>query len=53
MVGVIDGFRWAIGPAAGSFYWPGFICSMVLAMLLFWSGVVFFLKSESKFADVI
>jgi len=53
MVGVIDGFRWAIAPAASSFYWPGFICSMVFAMLLFWSGVVFFLKSESKFADVI
>ena len=53
MVGVIDGFRWAIAPSAGAFYWPGFIFSVVLALLLFSSGVVFFLKTERKFADVI
>jgi len=53
MVGVIDGFRWAIAPSAGAFYWPGFICSVVLALLLFSSGVAFFFKTERKFADVI
>ncbi len=53
MVGVIDGFRWAITPGGAEFYWPGFVCSVVLAILLFWGGVSFFLKSESKFADVI
>ncbi len=53
MVGVIDGFRWAIAPSVGAFYWPGFICSVVLALVLFSSGVAFFLKAERKFADVI
>jgi len=53
MVGVIDGFRWAIAPGVGAFHWPGFICSVVLALVLFSSGAVFFLKTERKFADVI
>ena len=53
MVGVIDGFRWAIAPGAGALFWPGFICSVVLALVLFASGVAFFLKTERKFADVI
>jgi len=53
MVGVIDGFRWAIAPTAGVFHWPGFVCSVVFALVLFSSGVLFFLKTERKFADVI
>ena len=53
MVGVIDGFRWAIAPSPGALYWPGFISSVVLALILFASGAVFFLRTERKFADVI
>jgi lipopolysaccharide transport system permease protein len=53
MVGVIDGFRWAIAPGAGALYRPGFVCSVVLALLLFVSGAAFFRRTERKFADVI
>jgi len=53
MVGVIDGFRWAVGPSASALYWPGFICSVVLALLLFVSGAAFFQRTERQFADVI
>jgi len=53
MVGVIDGFRWAIAPSASALYWPGFACSVVLAVISFSSGAMFFLKAERKFADVI
>jgi lipopolysaccharide transport system permease protein len=53
MVGVIDGFRWAIGPSGDAVYWPGFICSVGLALLLFVSGAAFFQRTERQFADVI
>lgn len=53
MVGVIDGFRWAIATSPGALYWPGFISSVVLALILFASGAAFFLRTERKFADVI
>lgn len=53
MVGVIDGFRWAIGPSGAAIYWPGFICSVGLALLLFVSGAAFFQRTERQFADVI
>jgi lipopolysaccharide transport system permease protein len=53
MVGVIDGFRWAIGPSGDAVYWPGFICSVALALLLFVSGAAFFQRTERQFADVI
>jgi lipopolysaccharide transport system permease protein len=53
MVGVIDGFRWAISGQDLSFYWPGFIFSIVLTITLFLSGTWFFRKTERTFADVI
>ena len=53
MVGVIDGFRWALLGTTTELYLPGFVCSILLALLLFGSGVVFFLKTERKFADII
>jgi lipopolysaccharide transport system permease protein len=67
MVGVIDGFRWAILSGVGStqasassaasltplLYWPGFTLSVVLVALLFASGVWYFRKTERTFADVI
>jgi len=53
MVGVIDGFRWALLGKNISLYAPGFIMSVILAALLFLSGVWFFMKTERKFADVI
>ncbi|MDY0268939.1 ABC transporter permease [Trichloromonas sp.] len=53
MVGVIDGFRWAILGGGVVFYWPGFFLSLALCLTLFLSGLAFFRRSEQQFADVI
>ena len=53
MVGVIDGFRWAILGGESTLYWPGFALSLsVVAVMLAW-GVYYFRKTEKSFADVI
>jgi lipopolysaccharide transport system permease protein len=52
MVGVIDGFRWCV-QGTGFFYLPGFILSIAASVLLFWSGVKFFRRTERFFADFI
>ena len=52
MVGVIDGFRWAILNNA-TIYWPGFLLSLGLTLLLLISGLWYFRKTERTFADVI
>ncbi|MEP0885058.1 ABC transporter permease [Trichocoleus sp. ST-U3] len=53
MVGVIDGFRWAILGGESNLYLPGFMLSLGLVALLFVSGVWYFRKVERTFADVI
>ncbi|MDY7020182.1 MAG: ABC transporter permease [Cyanobacteriota bacterium] len=53
MVGVIDGFRWAILGNDTQIYWPGFTLSVGLVFLLFCSGIWYFRKVERTFADVI
>ena len=53
MVGVIDGFRWAILGGEAQIYLPGFILSTGLVVLLFVSGIWYFRKTERSFADVI
>ena len=53
MVGVIDGFRWAILGGQESIYWPGFALSLAMVSLLVWSGIWYFRKTERTFADVI
>ena len=53
MVGVIDGFRWAILGGSDVFYWPGFIISIVLTVVLLFIGVFYFRKTERAFADII
>lgn len=53
MVGVVDGFRWAILGEGAGLYLPGFCCSLAIACLLFVGGFVFFAKTERAFADVI
>jgi lipopolysaccharide transport system permease protein len=53
MVGVIDGFRWAILGGDAKLYMPGFILSLSLVFLLLWSGIWYFRKMEKTFADVI
>jgi len=53
MVGVIDGFRWAILGGTTRLNWTGFSISMLLVALLFASGIWYFRKMERSFADVI
>ncbi|MDX2254486.1 MAG: ABC transporter permease [Pseudanabaenaceae cyanobacterium bins.39] len=53
MVGVIDGFRWAIIGGDVGLYVPGFLISLALVFLLLWSGIWYFRKTEKTFADVI
>ncbi|MFN7853752.1 MAG: ABC transporter permease [Dolichospermum sp.] len=53
MVGVIDGFRWAILGGNSQLYLPGFILSMALVVLLLVSVICYFRKMERTFADVI
>jgi lipopolysaccharide transport system permease protein len=53
MVGVIDGFRWAILGGESGLYWPGFAASNVIVTILFVSGIWYFRKMERTFADVI
>lgn len=53
MVGVIDGFRWAIAGAQTQIYWPGFALSVFVVFALLASGIWYFRRMERTFADVI
>ena len=53
MVGVIDGFRWAILGGNTQLYWPGFLLSLSLVMVILVTGMAYFRKTEKTFADVI
>ena len=53
MVGVIDGFRWAILGGDTQLYWPGFLLSLALVLVILVSGIIYFRKTEKTFADVI
>jgi lipopolysaccharide transport system permease protein len=52
MVGVIDGFRWAL-LGESNVYWPGFWISVGGVFFLIISGIWYFRKTERTFADVI
>ncbi len=54
LVGVIDGFRWAIcRGGTGEFYLPGFALSLVIIFLSLLLGIRYFRRTEKGFADVI
>lgn len=53
MVGVIDGFRWAILGNNSAIYLSGFSLSLLLVIFLFSSGIWYFRRMEKSFADVI
>ena len=53
MVGVIDGFRWAILGGEYQLYLAGFFLSLTLVAFILVSGIVYFRKTEKTFADVI
>lgn len=53
MVGVIDGFRWAILGGNAHLYWPGFVLSMGLVAVMLITGIIYFRQTERRFADLI
>lgn len=53
LVGIIDGFRWAILGGATQLYWPGFLLSIGIVLVILFSGIYYFRTTERKFADVI
>ncbi|WP_422035480.1 ABC transporter permease [Reyranella sp.] len=53
MVGVIDGFRWAILGGASPLHLPGFAVSMMVAAGMLWLGIHTFRRTERGFADLI
>jgi len=53
MVGVIDGFRWALLGQRVPLNFPGLALSALVALLLFVSGIHYFRKVEKTFADII
>ena len=53
MVGVIDGFRWAILGGDASIFRLGFLISNMLVLLFLVTGTWYFRRTEKTFADVI
>jgi lipopolysaccharide transport system permease protein len=53
IVGVIDGFRWAICRGEFQIYVPGFILSLIVIAFFLWLGLWYFRRTEKGFADVI
>lgn len=52
VVGVIDGFRWAI-LGETDIYLPGFLLSWVVIVFFLWLGIRQFRRMEKSFADLI
>jgi len=53
MVGVIDGFRWAISGGKTVFNMTELVLSVLVTLLLCVAGIYHFRKTEKTFADVI
>ncbi|OAJ71324.1 phosphate ABC transporter permease [Methylobacillus sp. MM3] len=53
MVGVIDGFRWALLGGNFKLYLPGLYASIVLTLIVFMTGLSYFRRTERTFADLL
>jgi lipopolysaccharide transport system permease protein len=53
MVGVIDGFRWAVLGSDSPIDLPSFIISMAVVALFLVAGIAYFRRTEKGFADII
>lgn len=53
VVGVIDGFRWAILGGESTVYMPGFLISWGVIAFFLWLGIRQFRRMEKSFADLI
>jgi lipopolysaccharide transport system permease protein len=53
LVGIIDGFRWAILGGSNEIYLPGMLISITIIILLLIFSIRYFRKMEKRFADII
>lgn len=53
MVGVIDGFRWALLGGNFHLYLPGLYASIALTLIIFITGLGYFRRTERAFADLL
>ncbi|TWJ19375.1 ABC transporter permease [Geobacter argillaceus] len=53
LVGVIDGFRWALLRGSAPLYWPALLYSVLLVSVLLLAGIRYFRTTEKRFADII
>ena len=53
MVGVIDGFRWALLRGQSALWWPSIVASIVATLALCSLGTWYFRRTEKGFADII
>jgi lipopolysaccharide transport system permease protein len=53
VVGVIDGFRWAILGGEHTLSWPAFALSIGVVSIVLITGIAYFRKTERTFADII
>ena len=53
MVGMIDGFRWAIFGGGTPLYLPGLAISIFVFAVMLVTGTMYFRSTEKRFADVI
>jgi lipopolysaccharide transport system permease protein len=53
VVGVIDGFRWAILGGESTLYLPGFLLGWCVIVFFLWLGIRQFRGMEKSFADLI
>ena len=52
MVGVIEGFRWCI-IGNTQLYLPSIILSIIVSVIFFTIGLLYFRQTEKSFADII
>ena len=53
MVGVVDGFRWAVAGPAADIHPVGFVISLIVNVCMVGVGIWYFRRTEKTFADVI
>ena len=53
MVGIIDGFRWAISGGLSPLRIPDLVLATVVLSATLWSGARYFRRTERRFADII
>lgn len=51
MAGIVDGFRWCL--LNDTLYWPGLTISVIITLLLLFTGVRYYRKVEKNFVDDI